>query len=767
MTKKRSLKILFYFDISLLLIFIFYKVYLLFFERDFQAANIININKLEHINKSDGISFCVLGNIKSSLDIFDKEIVKKINSDKDLDFAVSTGNAVIDGEEDKYRVLNKSLNKLMVPTILGIGDKELTNHGSQRFYKHYGPFYFSYSVDNAYFIFLDTTGETSEEWQQDWLIKELNNAEKYKYKFIFMNKPPFKLEDGSLFDNQNGFIEDDQFSSFLSNSFTKYKVTAVFASGSEIYSNKIIDGVEYFISGGAGGSLILNNEDSFYHYIKVSIKDGAVSYKVVKPEMPSSLAIDRILKNAWFYIHAIFYLNFFRFILILSIFIFFALIINRFVTKSVDYYREFDEFEEGIEEKESLNVAMFTNNYLPFIGGVPISITRLAKGLRKKGHNVVIFAPKYPQCSPLDESNIIRCKLLLFYRTKPFDFPITNIFSSDIEELFLSQNFDIIHVHHPFWMGSKGLSLGKKYGIPVILTYHTRLEKYAHNLPCFRKTFENVISHRLIRAFSQKCQGIIAPTNSAKEYLSNIGVSKNKYVLPTGVDFDFYNNSNHKQVEALTKEYRVKSKVILCTVSRLTKEKNIYFLLKGIKYIKDNCSIDFKCLIIGDGPEKNNILKIIEEEELKNIVILVGSQEPKEVCNYYRASDIFIFSSQSETQGMVLLEAMAGYCPIVAIRSSGTDDVIINDYNGFKTKADVKLWSEKVIYLMENAEILKEMSQNAYDFSRKYSIDAMAEMTVKAYYEAIAQKKNSSKNEKASMPSEEVSIFIDKRGESM
>ena len=108
---------------------------------------------------------------------------------------------------------------------------------------------------------------------------------------------------------------------------------------------------------------------------------------------------------------------------------------------------------------------------------------------------------------------------------------------------------------------------------------------------------------------------------------------------------------------------------------------------------------------------------------------------------YYMASDIFVFSSRSETQGMVILEAMAGKCPVVAVASSGIDDIIHNEYNGFKTKADLSLWSEKVIYLMESPKILKDMSQNAYDFANKFSLEVMAETTVKVYRKAIIHKK--------------------------
>lgn len=155
MRRKKSLRILLFIDIALLLIFILYKGYLYIFEADFVSTNIKNIQRLDHIEVDDEISFVILGNIKNSIDIFDKKIVKKINADKNLNFVISTGNAVISGDEDKYRILNKSLNKIKVPTIIGIGDKETSNGGYSKFYDHYGPYYFSYNVNNTYFIFLD------------------------------------------------------------------------------------------------------------------------------------------------------------------------------------------------------------------------------------------------------------------------------------------------------------------------------------------------------------------------------------------------------------------------------------------------------------------------------------------------------------------------------------------------------------------------------------------------------------------------------------
>ncbi len=397
-----------------------------------------------------------------------------------------------------------------------------------------------------------------------------------------------------------------------------------------------------------------------------------------------------------------------------------------------DFERQVDDYND-----RKLNIAMFTNNYSPYIGGVPISINRLANGLREKGHNVFIFAPNYPEADPDNTPYTVRCKLLCYYKRKQFNYAVVNIFSSQIKKIFASLNIDVIHVHHPFWMGSLGLTLGKKNRIPVIFTFHTRLDKYAHFVPCFKTIFEKYFSHYIIQHFSYKCNAIFAPTNSAKAYLEMIGVNRYKTVLTTGIDFS-KSDANLSEISTIRKSYAGENTFLLCTVSRLSKEKNIFFILEGIEKLKEKTDISFKFLLIGDGPEKNTIKKSIREKNLEDIVFLLGAVSPEKVCKYYSASDIFVFSSQSETQGIVLLEAMAGECPVVAIRSNGIDDIIKDGYNGFKTPKSTSLWSEKILLLMEHPELLKQMSKNAYIFCKDFSIEKMAEKAEKEYLRVIS-----------------------------
>lgn len=382
---------------------------------------------------------------------------------------------------------------------------------------------------------------------------------------------------------------------------------------------------------------------------------------------------------------------------------------------------------------KKLNIAMFTNNYLPFIAGVSISVKRLSESLRKEGQNVYVFAPTFPQKDASDNKFIIRIKPLFYYRTGKIRFPVSNIFSTEIEKKFCELDIDIVHIHHPFWLGWLGLRLAKKYNKPVVLTFHTRLDQYAHYLPIFRTVFKKVVSHYLIKSFAQKCDVIFAPTDTAKNYLDSIGVDKPIEVFPTGIDLDKYKNMEN----SINKQFiREKNTVILYSIARLSKEKNIYFMLESLKYIKQNTLVNFKLYLAGDGPEKEKLIKKIKEYQLEDNIELLGALSQEDIIINILNADLFVFSSKSETQGMVLLEAMAGGLPVVAINATGIEDVVHNDFNGYKTQDNIEDWSSKVIALLENPNKLNEFSKNAKAFSKEYSVEKIAQKALKAYFSA-------------------------------
>ena len=731
--------------LTIIIILFTYNIYAPYTIQDFNAVNIKNMEEIKEEVETNSFSFAVVGNIENSIAIFDNRILNELNNEN-IDFILSSGNNIIDSDEGKYRIFYRTLQKLQIPFVTSLGENEIEDEGQKNFYKYFGPFYFSFQVDDAYFVFLDTTGTTNLNWQKEWLQNELRSAQDYKHKIIVMNKAPIVVEAEYLIKEEINYIASQQEREFYQNIFNQYEVDAVFSSNLPLYHKRNIDGVNYYISGGAGGDLIVDNDESFYHYLTVNVSPEGIDYNLNRIET-SPGTFSKIIINIWVTLQSFIYTNYINILIVILIFLVAFYILHREVNKEIDYYRNFAYSEDRYDDKK-FKIAMFTNNYFPVIGGVPISIKRLSKALRKKGHEVKIYAPTYKKESEVDESNIFRCGTLYYYQEAGLDMPVTNIFSPKIKKDFEKEHFDIVHCHHPFWLGSKGRRLAEKNNIPTAFTYHTRLEKYAHYVPdilFMRKFFANRLSHFLIRNFANKTDAVFAPTDSTKDYLRNVGVSRYIEVMATGIDFDSY-ECNEEKIDNLRDKYKKENDYLLLTVSRLSKEKNLYFLLDGIKRLKEKSKLNFKLLVIGEGSEREELQKHINMHNLQEEVELIGAVDFRKISRYYLAADLFVFASTTETQGMVLLEAMAGYTPVVAVRSSGTDDVIIDGFNGYKSDEELDMWSDKIIELLSDDKLLNKTSKNAREFAENYSIMNMAEDAEKIYRKIASLKKYDKSN---------------------
>lgn len=396
-----------------------------------------------------------------------------------------------------------------------------------------------------------------------------------------------------------------------------------------------------------------------------------------------------------------------------------------------------------------MNIAMFTNVYKPFVGGVPISIERLAKGLRDIGHNVYVFAPDYPD-KDVEEDDVIRCKLITFYSNKKFDIPVVDVFSKDLKDQFLKLDIDIVHVHHPFWMGTRGIYLSKLTGVPVLFTYHTRYEEYLHNIPLSslfiskkvnRKQgitgtfmFKNYLKYKIVPTyvnhFIKKCSGVIFPTDSMTEWVGQI--DKPKYILPTGLEDDAYIIDEEKS-KIIRQKHIGDKEHLFVSVSRITKEKNIDFMVKALNVLKQKIGDSFKLMIVGSGDLIDDLNALADSMGVRGNVEFVGQVDNDELPAYYGASDLFLFASLTETQGIVLLEAMAQGVPAVAINATGVRDLIENGKNGYLCTQNKNDWCRHIIMAMDN----KELRKGAIETAREYTCEKIAKRAAGIYLQAI------------------------------
>ena len=731
MSKRQKLHIAFLLVSIFLLLLIGYRIFLSIYEKDYQSLNAINIEAIEtKLKGQTSYSFAVVGNIDNSMRIFGERIVP-LMEEENVDFMISVGNAVFDGAEGKYRLLHRGLNKLDIPYILASGSNEVSDFGSDNFYQHFGPYFFSFHLDNAYFIFLDSTGITSWKWQLHWLNQELETAKGYRYRFVFLGHSLIP-QGKAASDNAEKYTVDSKTSKTLQQLFSQYEVTSVFSTGYHTNCQQSVEGVRYVISSGGGG-LLLDNEQP-YQFAKATVTpQGFDCTNSTAPNRFSPLR--EKIETLKLYLHSLFYMSIFNILVILGVFILISLLFYSKVLKQQHLYRDFNIDEEA-SIGNPLRIAMFTNNYLPFIGGVPLSIDRLHKGLLARGHSVLVFAPSYLQRwdDPTDGS-VYRCPVLFY--TKKGEFPAVNIFHREIGKVFRRFKADIIHVHHPLMLGWTALLFAKRLKLPVVMTYHTRLERYTQYLFGPGIMVKNFFIHLMIKQFANRCDAIIAPSSSTEEYLRNLGVSAIIETIPTGINIESYGQWTEKQIEETRALYVRPGENLLISVSRIAEEKNLDFLVVALEKLKATSSKRFTCILIGDGPERKRLEEKVRAMGLQDTILFLGKLPPSEVVRCYLAADLFVFASTSETQGMVLLEAMAGGCPVVAIRSSGVYDVVHDGVNGYKVPESTNIWAETVRKLLEDTALLRQLSGNSREFAKKYSVETITERVLALYRRAI------------------------------
>ncbi|MBB5320139.1 glycosyltransferase [Marinobacter oulmenensis] len=721
MTHRNPLKILFYLCLAITVSLVAYKFYLNFFKQDFEAVHSEQVERIyQRTPPGSGVRFAVVGNINNSVGVFEKRIIPELNN-AGLDFLVSAGNAVSGGGEDKYRALYGTLGRLDIPYLLTFGQHEYEEFGSFRFYEHMGPHYFSVRTGNTRLIFLDSTGKTPWRWQIRWL-RDLLNQDTSNARILFVGHPVMQPDNPTLFASEDDYLQPEAFRTALMNVARSYDIDMVFSANLATYDEQAVDGTQYITTGGAGG-LVLNTENSFYHYVEVSVSpDGEVQHQLHRMDIGQHPVWKR-LEGLWFFVYSLFYTGFLNFILLVAVFVAITIKLYQIIFIGRNYYPDYDLDPTPWLEKP-LRVAMFTNNYLPFIGGVPISIERLRRGLRSLGDRILVVAPRYKD-QPEQEDNVLRVPSLLAMGEKR-EFRLANIFLGRIRKRVRAFVPDIIHLHHPFWLGSLGLFMARRLKVPAVYTYHTRLEHYAHFVPLPGMLFRNLISHALIKRFANRCDSVIVPTYSTEEYLRMIGVTTPTFVQPTGIEFERFQSVATDQVEALRTELGLTDEKVFVSVSRLSNEKNIDFMIEAIDRLRRETDVPFRFLMIGEGHQHERLQKKIEDLNLTGHFQLVGAIKPDEMALWYSLGDAFLFASKSETQGMVILEAMSAGLPVVAVRSSGIEDVVRDGHNGYKTPENQTQWQARAQQLLEDDELRKTLSDKARAFAADYSVAQFA-----------------------------------------
>lgn len=420
-----------------------------------------------------------------------------------------------------------------------------------------------------------------------------------------------------------------------------------------------------------------------------------------------------------------------------------------------------------------MKIALMTNNYKPIIGGVPISIERLKGELERLGHQVTVFAPTYENQE--EESGVFR------YATLRKDIMggivLPNPFDRRIEQEFRKQKFDIIHVHHPMLIGKTAVHLAKKYHIPLVFTYHTRYEQYL----CYVKPIQllekralkgkrlsrmllSYIQEKIVpsylRSFIRHCDYVLAPTEGLREYLHNTcHVEYDKLgLLPTGLDRQSF-SASEEEAGRVREKYQAEKIPLLLSVSRMAHEKNILFLLESIARLKALYQKPFRVLLAGDGPDREAYEHRLAALNLTEEVVFVGEVENSRLAPYFKAADAFIFTSKTETQGIVILEAFAGGTPVYALDATGVRDLVKEGVNGYLSPENVDSYASILLNLLNGKDNAKALSAGALNTARDYKEESVAINAIRLYNRIIAVHKEKTVSEDKGLYGKQISYF--------
>ena len=393
-----------------------------------------------------------------------------------------------------------------------------------------------------------------------------------------------------------------------------------------------------------------------------------------------------------------------------------------------------------------MKILFISDVYYPRINGVSTSIKSFKENLEQLGHDVSLIAPEY--------RNHL-CSEKWIKRVSSFQVPydpedrLMNYFElKKLKKWVESEKFDLIHIHTPFMAHYFGLNLRKTLSIPCIETYHTFFEDYLHHyIPWLPEKFGRLFARWVSRRQCNSVDGVVVPSKPMLDVLTQYGIDKPMSVIPTGIDKHFLTKRN-SDVFKLNYQLPINKKILLY-VGRVAKEKNIEFLLHVVKNISREYK-DILLLITGEGPaDKDLDLKIKELGIYEFVKRLPYLDRGNELPQCYSAADVFVFSSKSETQGIVPLEAMAQGTPVVAIAEMGIASVIKNNEGAFATKDNLEEFVSCVKKLISNDKLHASQSKKAYKYVKEnWAASVQAEKVVSFYKASI---KHNTKNIKLAL----------------
>ena len=376
--------------------------------------------------------------------------------------------------------------------------------------------------------------------------------------------------------------------------------------------------------------------------------------------------------------------------------------------------------------------------FFPRVNGVSTSILTYRTDLLSLGHECTLVAPAYPEPPEIDDDDAIQ--RIPSWRL-PFD-PEDRVPKwSRLEawaKLRAHGEFDIVHIQTPFTAHYAGVRIARKQQIPVVESYHTYFEHYLHHyIPALPAGLTKAMARRLTLSQCHDVDSVISPSAQMLDALRAYGVRTSIEILPTGLPESAFTAGNRERFRA--RHAIPPERPVALYVGRLAHEKNIEFLLSMLVLLRTKIP-DVLLVLAGEGPAEAHLRKLVQSMKLERNVLFVGYMDrASTLLDCYSAADVFVFASRTETQGLVLLEALAQGLAVVSTAVMGTADVLADVKGALISPEDAEMFASKVAQVLNDTNLRQTLSSVAIDDARGWTSIAMARRLVSFYERVIAE----------------------------
>ncbi len=384
-----------------------------------------------------------------------------------------------------------------------------------------------------------------------------------------------------------------------------------------------------------------------------------------------------------------------------------------------------------------MRILMISDVYFPRINGVSTSIQTFRRGLHAAGHETILIAPAYPGAAADTEPGILRVPSRGVPRDpedRAMKLAGIRALRSQIEGL----EPDLVHIQTPFIAHYQGTALARALRVPVIESYHTYFEEYLHHyVPLMPRSLMRFIARRFTVSQCNVLDALVVPSRAMEQALLDYGVKCPMHIIPTGMEMERFANGDGQRFRA---QLGIRpGQPVLVHVGRIAHEKNIEFLFRMFALVvRSKPGAVF--VVAGEGPALASCKAYVRSLGLVEHVRFVGylSRE-RELLDCYRAGDLFVFSSRTETQGLVLLESMALGVPVVSTAHMGTADIVNPQRGAHKAPDDENEFASIVVRLLDDPPRRAAMSAEARAYAATWSASAMADRLAGLYSAVIEQ----------------------------